>query len=65
MELHTGRAIKCCVDCTKRELGCHSTCEEYLKQKAKRDEMNEKRRAFNDVQTDFLRVRNNRLSRRK
>ena len=36
--------ITCCVDCTKRELGCHSKCEEYLKQRAKYDEIYAKRK---------------------
>lgn len=25
--------IKCCFKCTERSLGCHSTCERYLKEK--------------------------------
>lgn len=38
--------IKCCKDCVapKRHLGCHSTCSEYLTERAKMDERNEKRR---------------------
>ena len=27
-------SITCCKDCTERVLGCHSTCERYLEQKA-------------------------------
>lgn len=30
--------IYCCKDCTKRCLGCHSTCEGYIAQKAEHDE---------------------------
>ncbi|WP_130806496.1 hypothetical protein [Senegalia massiliensis] len=26
----------CCYNCTKREIGCHSTCEEYKEWKAKK-----------------------------
>ena len=25
--------IKCCADCTDRYVGCHATCEEYIRQK--------------------------------
>lgn len=25
--------IKCCKDCTKRYIGCHSNCDDYLKEK--------------------------------
>jgi hypothetical protein len=24
--------VTCCYDCAKRAIGCHSTCEEYIKQ---------------------------------
>lgn len=33
-----------CLDCKKRTIGCHSTCETYRKFKEKRDYMNRKRR---------------------
>lgn len=62
MEL--GGRITCCKDCQKRFVGCHSSCKEYLEQKAKWDKMNENRKRFNDEQTDFLRVRNNRRNKR-
>lgn len=32
--------IECCLNCQKRSGGCHSTCEEYKKQRAELDETN-------------------------
>ena len=32
------RRIECCYECTKRGVGCHTTCEEYKAEKAKLDE---------------------------
>ncbi len=29
--------IQCCKDCPDRNIGCHSTCEQYLAQKAEHD----------------------------
>lgn len=29
--------IKCCKDCKKRHLGCHSTCEDYIREKSEHD----------------------------
>ena len=26
--------IECCINCTKRNPGCHSSCEDYIKEKA-------------------------------
>jgi hypothetical protein len=34
---------KCCIDCTKRYVGCHSKCEDYLKFRRELDEKNEAR----------------------
>lgn len=30
-------SIKCCKDCTKRHIGCHSDCERYNKEKSDND----------------------------
>ena len=30
-------SIKCCKDCTKRYIGCHSDCERYNKEKSDSD----------------------------
>lgn len=35
--------IKCCRYCTVRTLGCHSVCIDYIMEKEKNDELNEKR----------------------
>lgn len=31
--------IKCCKDCKKRHLGCHSTCEDYIREKSEHDNL--------------------------
>lgn len=35
---------KSCKDCPDRKVGCHSTCEGYLKRCKKRDEINAKKK---------------------
>ena len=30
--------ITCCLDCTDRKVGCHSTCQKYISQKVVADE---------------------------
>jgi len=37
---------KCCQNCEDRHLLCHADCEDYLAEKAKRDEINTARRAW-------------------
>lgn len=34
--------IKCCKDCKERQLGCHSTCEKYLKERGMKDKENDR-----------------------
>lgn len=31
------KMIKCCKDCKKRQLGCHSTCKDYIREKSEHD----------------------------
>lgn len=33
--------ITCCKDCTKRHIGCHASCEDYIKQKTELDRIRE------------------------
>lgn len=33
--------VRCCKDCEKREVGCHSTCEEYIRQSEETKKINE------------------------
>lgn len=41
--------IKCCMHCTtKRHVGCHSTCEDYLNEKAMYENFKEDCRKIND-----------------
>ena len=37
-------AVAPCKDCSKRELGCHSKCPEYIAYRKQQDEENEARR---------------------
>lgn len=37
-----GAIIKSCLNCEKRILGCHSTCPDYLSEKAEYDRLKEK-----------------------
>ena len=45
--------ILCCKDCTKRQLGCHSTCSDYIREKEEHDktksEIDRKRRADREM----------------
>lgn len=42
--------IKCCKDCTEREIGCHGWCETYIAEKAKLAKI----RAAKDEQKDVV-----------
>lgn len=65
--------IKCCKDCTERELGCHGWCEKYIAAKNKLAEMRaakEKERdihayTYNIVQTNRERSARSRQERRR
>lgn len=37
----------CCKNCEKRQVGCHSTCEDYLAQKIRNDTERAERNADN------------------
>ena len=39
-----------CLDCTKRHVGCHSTCEDYLKFRKELDELNKQKRKERDME---------------
>ena len=34
-----------CYRCEKRQIGCHASCEDYLKERAERDALNQEIRA--------------------
>ena len=38
------KKIECCRDCQKRHAGCHSTCDDYKREKAELEELNSARR---------------------
>lgn len=49
-------SVSCCYGCTPetgRYPGCHATCEEYKKERAKMDREKAKRRRENDIR-DYL-----------
>lgn len=43
--------IRCCKDCKppKRQIYCHSYCEEYIKEKAILDDIREKERKWREI----------------
>ena len=41
--------ITCCYKCEKRHKLCHSTCEEYIKQKEALSIVNEKIKKYRDI----------------
>lgn len=41
-----------CKDCTSRHVGCHATCKEYIEEKRKRDERNEKIRTLKHQESE-------------
>ena len=43
--------IKCCKGCVSRSPGCHSTCPEYIVQKAEHEAMMVEYREWNNVRT--------------
>lgn len=60
--------ITCCTDCSKRYIGCHGKCEEYLRQRAEhdaeRDVMRELQRK-KDVTYGYVKERRLEIARRK
>ena len=57
-----------CLNCPERELGCQSTCKNYIAYKKSRRELNEKRRQVNSINDYFrgainhsMRLRGNRV----
>ena len=54
-----------CKDCEKRKVGCHSTCEDYLKEKRQREELKRKIYKARDKERDILYQEVNRNERLK
>lgn len=54
-----------CKNCTKRFVGCHATCEEYIKARKKLDEKNEMiRKAKNEYKNSApIKVNSRRMTR--
>lgn len=43
--------FECCKNCNDRHLGCHGTCERYLEDRAKLDEINRVKNAENECRS--------------
>ena len=37
--------FKCCLDCPRRKISCHSTCPDYIKEKEKHDATEKEKRS--------------------
>lgn len=48
--------IKCCKDCKKRTVGCHSTCDVYIAERAKFDEERKDAAVARQAHDDFMRI---------
>lgn len=48
------KKITCCMDCEKRVLGCHSTCEEYIRQKSIVDDKRKQEQEWRNKHYDYL-----------
>ena len=48
--------IWCCRECKERQMGCHSTCEKYLKQREEWEQVKDK------IKTDNASVRASRIA---
>ena len=46
MDAVTRRPILCCHKCEQRRIGCHDTCEIYISEKKKWEEVKNKKRMF-------------------
>lgn len=59
--------INCCYKCEKRHIGCHSTCEDYLRERKALDEYNEKQRKIKLEHQMFneIKSKNNRKTKRR
>ena len=42
-----------CLNCDKREIGCHATCEDYNKEKAEWEALREKIRQSKDKKQEY------------
>lgn len=47
------KKIECCRDCQKRHAGCHSTCEDYKREKAELEELRSAMQAQKDSDTIY------------
>lgn len=52
-----------CKDCEKRNVGCHSRCEEYQKYSAERHEINRKKMQESISNSDYVYARRRKVKR--
>ena len=50
---------KSCLNCTKRKVGCHTTCESYIQYKKEKEELNNKIKKQNQIHYDFYGIKRN------
>lgn len=48
--------IKCCKNCTERQVGCHGSCKRYQKEKAAHDALKEEEREIKEFNGQFVRM---------
>ena len=49
------RQITACLNCAERYVGCHGTCERYLKQSKEQDELKERYMKSIELDGDYAR----------
>lgn len=49
--------IKCCYKCEKRHVGCHGSCEDYLRERKALDEFNEEQRKIKQVRQSYNEIK--------
>lgn len=53
--------IHCCRDCPDRHIGCHATCESYIRQKAEYEENKNRIRKIKEKESQFRMLRNDQI----
>lgn len=52
--------IKCCKNCTERYIGCHSSCERYLKEKEVHEHISDEHNRENNARVIYSPTRRKR-----
>lgn len=54
-----------CINCKKRTMGCHSTCESYIRSKEAQTKENELKRQKKTVSGEYIQYANSKANRLK